>query len=228
MKKTIGIIGGLGPQTTAELYFYLTKKSRELSNEYPSIIIDSVSFPFILEKEIMKDMKNGKLLVPYIIESINRLNDHCDFMMMACNTMHLFFDDLKKASKVPMLNVVDETVNIIKKKGYKKVGLLASTRTIKSRLYEVPLSKNQINIVKLSEDEQEELQNIILRILADESDNNDKGYTKNLISDLKRRGAQAIVLACTDLQLIIKNGHKVEIIDSMKVLADAAYKKLIA
>ncbi|MBL7169840.1 MAG: aspartate/glutamate racemase family protein [Candidatus Aenigmarchaeota archaeon] len=222
------MIGGLGPESTAEFYLNLTKKSRKYCKKYPSIVIDSISFPFILEKEIMQEMKNEDKILPYLISAVKRLNKaEVDFIVMPCNTLHIFINNLREKSNVLVLSIIDETVNRIKNKGYKKVGLLATTKTIHDKIYEIPLKSNNIEVIKPNKKQQDKLQKTELKILENKVNEKDKIFMKNLVIDLMRKGSEAIVLGCTDLQLILKDDFEIEIIDSLEVLTDSTFKKMI-
>ena len=103
--KAVGIVGGLGPETTAEFYLNLIKKFRQNCDTYPLITIDNVDFPFYLEKEIIEESVNEEKILPFLKESIRRLNKvGSDFIVIPCNTVHIFIDELRKESSVKIRN----------------------------------------------------------------------------------------------------------------------------
>ena len=223
--KAVGIVGGLGPETTAEFYLKLIKKFRENSDTYPKIIIDNVSFPFSLEKEIIQKSVNEEKILPFLKESISRLNKAgADFIVIPCNTVHIFIDELRKESTVPIVSIIDETVKTVKEKGYSNIGILATTKTIESKLYQDPLDERKIKVVLPSLVEQEEISRIIVRILENKISIIDKDFMDNIVINLQKRGSEAIILGCTDLNQII-NSHKV--IDSTQILLEATFGKMI-
>lgn len=225
---TVGIIGGLGPKTTSELYHYFTSMSRQFCQRYPSIIIDSISFPFVLEKHIMQEMRGEDKLLPELIASTKRLNNAgADFIILASNTLHMFISELRDVSKVPVLSVLTETIKEVMKGGYEKVAILGSSRTIALKFYEIPLKTHNIKVLRPYTQQQKRLQDVILRVLDGKSTKQDAKFTHTLISDLKKRGADAIILAVGDLHAILKKDYGITIIDSMKALSDATFKKLM-
>lgn len=173
-------------------------------------------------------MKNEDKILPYLISAVKRLNKaEVDFIVMPCNTLHIFINNLREKSNVLVLSIIDETVNRIKNKGYKKVGLLATTKTIHDKIYEIPLKSNNIEVIKPNKKQQDKLQKTELKILENKVNEKDKIFMKNLVIDLMRKGSEAIVLGCTDLQLILKDDFEIEIIDSLEVLTDSTFKKMI-
>jgi len=228
-KRSVGIVGGLGPKTTSEFYLEIIKKFRNNCDSYPSIIIDNVSFPFYLEKNIIQKSRNEELLLPFLKESIRRLNKvQVDFIVIPCNTVHIFIDRLRKESSAPILSIIDETIKTIKEKNYKKVGILATTKTIDSKLYENPMRENNIQSILPTKNEQKEVAKIIFKILENNVSEKEGSSLRKIIEKLILGGSKTIVLGCTDLQLIVKEkDYNIEIIDSMKVLLDSTFNKMI-
>src|SRR3989344_8382167 len=112
--KAVGIVGGLGPETTSEFYLDLIRKFRENTDTYPKIIIDNLSFPFYLEEEIIIKSTNEQKILPFLKESISRLNKAgSDFIVIPCNTVHIFIDELRKESLVPIMSIIDETIKFL-------------------------------------------------------------------------------------------------------------------
>lgn len=229
MNKIVGIIGGLGPETTSEFYLYLINKFRKTHDYYPSILIDNVSFQFELEKEIIVESKNEEILVPNILESIDRLNKAgVDFVVMPCNTMHIFIENFRDRSKVPFLSIIDETAKMIKNRGFREIGLLATTKTVESGMYEDVLRKENLNIILPTKKEQDKISNIEIKILRNNVSAKDTTEMRNIIRKLIRRGSEAIILGCIDFQLVIdQKSIEIEIFDSMKILAEATYEYLV-
>ena len=224
-----GVIGGLGPETTTDFYLEIIKKFSNNCDSYPSIVIDNVSLPFYLEKDIIQESRNEDKLLPFLKESIKRLNQSkVDFIVIPCNTVHIFIDELRNESSVPILSIIDETIKIIKQENYKRIGILATTKTIDSKLYWNPMKDNNIQTILLTGDEQEKVSRIIVKILENKVSKKDENLIKNIIKKLIKRGSEVIVLGCTDLQIIVRGkDYNVEVIDTMKVLLDSTFNKMI-
>jgi len=227
--KRLGIIGGMGPETSSEFYLKLIEMSRKACDSYPSIIMDSISFPFLLEEDIIQKSKNENKILPILKESIERLNKiGVDFIVIPCNTVHIFIDDLRKESEAHIISIIDETIKKIKNRGYKNVGLLATKKTIDSKLYENPMRKNGINVILPTRKEQDEISRIIVEILRNEVTEYSRNAIKRIIKKLMKRGSKAIILGCTDLQIILdKNGIDVELLDSFEILSESTFNRII-
>ena len=140
---------------------------------------------------------------------------------MPCNTLHTLLPKLKKITKIKFLDLVDETSKIIKQK-YKKIAVLSSTKTRKERLYDQALEK--IEIIYPSNEEQQIVSKIIIRIIANKATEKDKNYLENLIQNLINQGAEKVILACTDLgNLIQQNKHT---LDTTNILIESIIKEM--
>ena len=187
--------------------------------------IYSLPIPNVLEG--LKDYKKRKKAKEALVEGVKRLNSwKPDFIAIPCNTVHLFFETMQKSSSVPMLNIAFETAKKVSEKNYKYVGLLATQTTIQNKIYSRAFENNRMKLVLPSKKEQGKVNNIILNILAGKKLQEDKQALKEIIHSLEKGGAEAIVLGCTDLPLIIgKKDSKIELFDSLEILAEAAVRK---
>jgi aspartate racemase len=228
-KKILGIVGGIGPETTSKFYLELIEKSRMVCDSYPSIIIDSISFPFSLEEEIIQESKNENKIFPILKESIARFNKiGVNLIVIPCNTVHVFIDGLRKESNVPIISIIDETIKRIKDGNYRNVGLLASKKTIDSKLYEIPMKKNGTNIILPTDKEQKEISKIIIETIRNKITEKRKNVIKEVIKNLIKRGSDVVVLGCTDLQIILNNYEfDVELLDSFEILLESTFQRIM-
>jgi len=226
--RTAGIIGGLGPATTAKFYEALVKKCRQKCDSYPPVIIDSVSFPFALEKEVVLNSYSERAMLPYLINSITRLNNSgADFIAIPCNTIHVFIEHLREVSPAPVLSIIEETIGFIKNAGLRKVGVLSTANTLESELYSSPLRAVGVRTILPTTAQQTCISGIIYRAVRNETVGTDVKILNGIINDMTNRGAESVVMGCTDLQLLLntKNGT---IIDSMSVLLDSVFNEMHA
>ena len=152
-------------------------------------------------------------MIPYILKSIKQLERAgADFMVLPCNTLHEILPILKKETKVPVIDLVDETSNILKK--YSRVGILASTRTKELKIYDT--FANSTEIIYPTKEEQDRISHIIIKIIRKSYNETDKLKINNIISNLKKRGAEKVILACTDLANITEKDDF--LIDTQEVL----------
>lgn len=224
-EKTIGIVGGMGPDTTSEFYLKMIELARKYSTGYPSILIDNVSFPFYLEKEIILHSRNEEKILPFIKESILRLNKAgADFIVIPCNTVHIFIESFRNFSSVPVLSIVEESVKEIVSNNFKCVGILGTTKTIENGLYQKELEKREIKFILPSTNSQNKLSASIVKMLEGQKD---YVIVKEVANELISQGCDSLLLACTDLQLVVSEiDFEVNVLDTMDILVKKSFETL--
>ena len=150
--------------------------------------------------------------------AVIRLNKNgVSFIVIPCNTVHVFIKRLRKISEKPILSIIEECAEECKKRKIKKVGLLGTNTTIKQDLHGKELRKRNINV--LIPEKQNEVSKVILNILNNKTTEKDKVRILEIIMELKSDGAEAVILGCTDLDILIKDKDSVlPLIDTTKVL----------
>ena len=201
-KKAICIIGGMGPQASVYMYKLLIDLSARDFNakngeDYPEIIIYSIPAPDFIsdkdKKEVVLDMLKKR------VKGINTLS--ISHIGIACNTAHLLLKDLQSVSKAPFVSMIDSVVNEIDS-GIKKVGLLALPLTIKSSIYEDKLEANGIQTILPTNSQLKILDKIIRNVTEGKITKKDQGTLLLIANSLKKKGAQGIILGCTELPLV--------------------------
>lgn len=226
LKKTIGILGGMGPEASAELYSKIIKLCQKkynakLDEDYPPMIIYNLPAP-----QMIDDLRNKDKLFFALIDGVKKLeNAGADFIVIACNTVHYFLPDLQKNVSIPILSIIEEVAGLLVKNKIKKIGLLATITTIKQKIYENRLREFGISIIVPDEQSQRKVLSIIRKTIAGKSTERDRLFLKSLIEKLKSKGAQAIVLGCTELPLVIsQKDSPIPLVDTLQILAEAAVK----
>ena len=124
MKKTIGIIGGMGPMATVDLMkkVILATDAREDQEHIPILVDNNTNIP----DRTAAILGEGEDPLPELLKSADRLTDAgADFLIMGCNTAHYFLPRMMPHLKVPFVNMIEETAAFCAREGFKKVGLLA-------------------------------------------------------------------------------------------------------
>ena len=221
--KTVGIIGGLGPETTARFYMEVVFACSKISGKRPQILISSVGIPLKIEKEIITEAKNEKNILPFLIDTTRQLERAgADFIVIPCNTAHIFIKEIRKAVKIPVLSIVEETSIFLRKEKIKEVGLLATAATIKNKLFDENLKRRGIKIKTPDDSNQSKIGVVINRLINNLHNERDKKEILEIINELRVRN---VVLACTDLQILNIKCNGVKIFDSMDILAKATIKE---
>ncbi|MBN1213907.1 MAG: amino acid racemase [Candidatus Lokiarchaeota archaeon] len=202
--KKIGIIGGLGPESTI-LYYKMIIKKVHYSDEinYPEIIIESVDMKKVFD--YIQDNTFEKLIDYLSNANKNLIDCGAFFSVIAANTPHIVFNEIKNRSSIPMISIVDETYKNVKKNNLNIVGLLGTKFTMEKEFYKDIFIKNNINIVIPNQDQRDYINRTIFQELEY---GNVKKETKdqylNIIADMKEKeNIEAIILGCTELPLIL-------------------------
>lgn len=227
--KTVGIIGGLGPETTAKFYSELISLCyKKDKTSRPPILIWSVPLPYKIEEDLITGEEDGEEYLPYLIAASRRLeNGGADFLVMPCNTLHIFIKEIRDSVKIPVLSIVEETVKFLMDKDVKEVAILATATTVKHELYRAELNRSGINSVLLDENTQERLGKIIHKLVLSQTGANDKKELFDIVASLSNSGKRTVLLACTDLQLAIGDIKGAKVYDTMKILANATVKEIL-
>src|SRR6056297_3529720 len=147
--KTVGIVGGLGPDTTSEFYLEIIKRSGALITEaYPSILVYSVPVPFEVERNIVKYGTGEEDMLPVLEQGVQLLEKGgADFIVIPCNTVHIFHARLEALLKVPLMNILDVTAQACRLRDWRRVGVLGTGKTLEHRLYEDALERAGLEAV---------------------------------------------------------------------------------
>lgn len=226
MKKTCGVIGGMGPLATVDfLNRIINCTDASVDGGHMHVIADSnTSIPdrsaFVLS--------NGSSPEEELIKSAVRLeNAGADFLVMTCNTAHLFYEKISSSVNIPFINMIDEVAAVISKEKINCVGLLATTGTISSGLYEDYLKEYGIQLIIPSDNDQTLVMDFIYKIkgMHSSTESPDISNILSIIEHMKQHGAQAIILGCTELPIALNDDNtNIRCIDATQILAEKAVK----
>ncbi len=227
--KTVGIIGGLGPETTSEFYldvvFSCAKKDKTTR---PPILISSVPLPYQIEEDLILKSEGMERFIPYLTTEAQRLEKAgADFIIMPCNSLHVFIKQIRNSVSIPVLSIVEETVKFLKQESMNKVGIVSTSATIKNKLYKNAFTENGIEYVVPNELQQARMGKFILNLVVGQQKNRDREELISIINDFENKSLDCVILACTDLQLLIPSHQNLKIFDTTKILADATVREII-
>lgn len=146
---------------------------------------------------------------------------------MPCNSLHVFIKQIRDSVSIPVLSIVEETVKFLKREKMNKVGIVSTSATIKNKLYENAFAENGIEYVVPNELQQARMGKFILNLVVGQQKNRDREELIGIINDFESKGLSCVILACTDLQLLIPQHKILKIFDTMKLLADATVQELV-
>lgn len=228
--KSVGIIGGLGPETTAEFYLEVIFRCQNLNTKQrPLIVMSSVPLPFEIENELLATGKGEEEYLPFLITEARRLEvTGVDFLVMPCNSLHVFIDELRRSVKIPVLSIIEETVNYLKDQKISRIGLISTLATVNNKLYEQSLKAAKIEVVLPNDLQQAKMDKVIQRLVSGVHLNKDREYVQTVVKSLTDQGVESVALACTDLQILIPHSNDVTIFDTMKIFAETTANNLLS
>ncbi len=226
-EKIIGILGGMGPEATVDLFYKIIKFTpAEKDQDHLRIIIDNN--PKIPDRTAAI-LGKGEDPLPALQQSARNLEKAgADFIVIPCNTAHYFLPSIQESVNIPIINMIEETAKETKKRipQIKKVGLLASIGVYKSEIYHQHFKKFNIEVISPQEKEKEEIMKVIYVIKAGDLSKRVKKSILKITQNLIDKGAETVVAGCTEIPLILKDGDVlVPIIDPTQVLASIAVQK---
>lgn len=204
-KKRLLIIGGMGADAGVRLAQYALTEARqngaEKDEDYPDFVLynlpvigmdaTGVVDAAIVYKQIIKALK-----------MFDHLDDKVNVAMIGCNSIHNLCAKIRKEYGGILLDMVETVCGSVGKK-YKCVGVLCSQSSKVSGIYTVELEKNFVRGIYTNETEQEELNTAIENVIAGKSHENDGLAIDNVIKRMKRAGAEAVIVGCTELPLAV-------------------------
>ncbi len=223
-RQVIGVLGGMGPLATVDLYRKIIEATPATRDqEHLHVIIDAdPSVPDRTEALL----HGGPDPTPWLIASARRLaSAGASFIVMPCNTAHAFLPRVQPEIAIPFLSMIDETADRLAEAlpAGATVGILATAGTIASGLYHRALAERGLRAMSPPEDEQALVSRAITAVKAGKLGRSTTELVLGPALELARRGAQAVVAACTELPLALRaEDVPVPLIDPTRVLAEAA------
>ncbi|MHA1435239.1 MAG: aspartate/glutamate racemase family protein [Candidatus Heimdallarchaeota archaeon] len=229
MVKKIGIIGGLSPESTVEYYKIITRKYNEQKgkNAFPELTIESLDLQEFTDLMIANDLT--KVLNFLLAAAESLMKSGAELIILATNTPHIVFNELAKKVKVPMLSIMEATGEAIKKQGLQKIGLIGTRFTMNSSYYQDALEKYDIEVITPTQEDKKIIDTIIYseltyHILTDES----RQRYLQVIERLQQKGAQGIILGCTEIPLLVKQEDcKIPVFDTTTIHALATLQRAL-
>ena len=178
----------MGPEATASLYLGIINRcQRELgakyNSDFPPIIINSCPVP---DGRMWKGFDKSQV-ERYLRANIRILeNAGADFVVIPCNSVHHFMPIMRKAVHIPVLSIVEETAREIQKRKLTKVLLLATEFTVKSGIYDKPLAKRGVELVKPTSAQQRQIERIIISTESGQRAKSDKAAIVRIVNTLRK------------------------------------------
>ena len=205
--KTVGIIGGVAPESTIEYYRLIIASYREKMRDgsYPPIIINSIDMKKMLDFITAKDLAG---VTEYLLGEIKKLEKAgADFGLMASNTPHLVFEDIRRQSPIPLISIVEAACEAAYASRLRKVGLFGTRFTMQGRFYPEVFSRQGIALITPGLEDQEYIHEkymseLVNGVFLAET----RARLLTIVERMKERdGIQGLILGGTELPLILRD-----------------------
>jgi aspartate racemase len=229
--QVIGIIGGMSWESSAEYYRLINQEvNRKLGGLHSAeILMFSVDFE---EIEELQHSARWEEATKIMVDAARRLErGGADFLVIATNTMHRMADDVQNSVRIPLLHIADATGDRIKEEGFKKVGLLGTIYTMEQDFYKGRLIHRYGLEVSVPANEDRKLVNDIIytELCLGKINQSSKQNFVRIINGLAANGAQAVILGCTEISLLVQqNDVKVPLFDTTLIHAQTAVAQALA
>lgn len=225
-EKVVGILGGMGPEATIDLFQKIVAATpARIDQEHLRILIDNN--PRIPDRTAAL-LHGGEDPTPLLQATARNLERAgADFLIMPCNSAHLFYDRIVEAVRIPVLHIADEAVaeSLRRYPGIETVGVLAATGTARLGLYHKRLEARGIRALSPSDADQEIVHAAIFNVKAGDKGPAVRESIRGVAERMAGQGAQLLLTACTELPLILQDGDVgVPVLDPTLALAHAAVR----
>ena len=229
--KTLGIIGGIAPGSTVDYYRLLIDSYRAqiTDGSYPSILINSIDLKRLL------DLVSGNRLTElteYLGREISRLaRAGADFGLMASNTPHIVFEELSYQSPIPLLSIVECASEAAQEIGLRTLGILGTRSTMEGRFYPEVFAKRGMAVHAPRADDQEYVHEKYMReLIPGDFRPETRGAFVAIIERLKQDGAEGVLLAGTELPLLLRDtaDHGIPLLDTTRIHIRRAVAELLS
>lgn len=223
-EKVIGILGGMGPEATADLFKRIIRATpAEKDQDHIRVIIDSN--PKIPDRTAAI-IGGGSSPLPEMTRTAKNLEKAgADLIIIPCNTAHHYYEELKRSVRIPILNMVELTAQTIKEifPNVKRIGLIGTTGTVRAGIYNRALEKSGVEVIYPPEKLQDQVMEAIYGNVKAGRTLEGKEIIAKVATHLIEEGAEIIIYGCTEVSLVLKSEDlPVPVVDPLQILAETA------
>jgi aspartate racemase len=230
--KTLGIVGGIGPESTIEYYRQIIASYRQRKHDgtYPSIIINSIDMKKMLDLIAANELAR---LTDYLLGEVQKLaKAGADLGLLSSNTPHIVFDELSSQSPIPLLSIVEAACQATKKLGLKRVGLFGTRFTMQGQFYTDTFSKEGITVMVPGVEEQvyihdKYMSEFVNGIILSET----RERLLAIVERLKaQEGIEGLILGGTELPLILREEaySGIPFLDTTRIHVERAVAQMLS
>ena len=230
--KTLGIIGGLGPESTVDYYQRIIALYRERTGDgsYPEFIIASVNLRKGLD---FMDANNLTGMADYLLETIGKLaRAGANFGLISANTPHIVFDEVASKSPIPLISIVEATCAAAKARNLRRLALFGTRYTMQATFYQKVLSREEISLLVPEQNDRDYIHDKYMnelvpgRFLPET-----RAGLLAIVDRMKAKGdIEGVILAGTELPLILRDPKHdgIPFLDTTKIHCEAAVAEMLS
>ena len=223
--KTIGLVGGMSWESTVEYYRIINQRVKEKAGGFHSakLVMYSVDFDEVEKRQHRGEWQELTAMMIDAAQKVERAG--ADFILICTNTMHLMADDVQTSIRIPLLHIVDVTAQAVTARSFTKVALLGTRFTMEKDFYKGRLrQKHGLEVIVPEEKDREVIHAILYNELClGEIKEPSRQAFREIIARLETRGAQGIILGCTEIPLIVsQKDYAIPLFDTTAIHAEAA------
>jgi len=227
-ERMVGIFGGMGPEATANFYAEIVRLTpAKKDQEHLPVLI--YSLPQVPDRSTCI-ASGSREIVPYLTHAVKKLErGGASFIAIPCNTVHHYHADMQRAVRIPVLNMISEAADAVKRDHpqARTVGLLATSGTVRTKLYEEALTKRGLKVL-LPDDTTQQccVMDAVYSIKSGGSKQRQADLLAQAGNRLIQRGADVLLLGCTEIPLAFDvKRSRVPVVNATEVLARATIRE---
>jgi aspartate racemase len=225
--KTIGVLGGLGPQATMDFEARVHRVAQRLiprdhNRGYPPMVVYYYRHaPALLTDE-------GKPVTPYrpdprLLEAAKRVGGLADFLVITANSAHLFRAEIEQAAGCKVLSMIDTTLEEVRRREWKRVGVLGYV--VDPVFYTGPLGQLGIACETMEPESRVALDKAISRLMEGRDDAESAAAAQAAVATIRARGVDGVILGCTEIPLLLReSADAADLINPAQLLSEAAVR----
>src|SRR5882672_2358139 len=230
--KLIGIVGGIGPESTIDYYrlFISTYRERRPDGGYPPVVINSIDLARVLKLVSSNDLAG---LTAYMLEEVRRLSRAgATHGLLSSNTPHIVFDELRRTSPIPLISIVETACRAAVERRLKRVGLFGTRFTMQGGFYQKVFARESIAIAIPESSDQKFIHDTYLNelvngIVKPETRERYIAIARKMKSE---QGIEALILGGTELPLLLRGAIDIGVmlLDTAHLHVERAVAELLA
>jgi aspartate racemase len=232
MVKLIGMIGGIGPESTIDYYrlFIATYQERKPDGSYPSLLINSIDMTKMLNLVSANDLAT---LTVYLLQEIRRVAQAgATLGLLASNTPHIVFEDLQRVSPIPLISIVETTCQAAISQQLKRVGIFGTRFTMQGSFYQKVFERERIDLVVPEIADQEYIHTVYMTelvkgVFREEARERFVAIARRL---REQQGIEGLILGGTELPLLLRDASGIDmpLLDTARLHVERAVSELLS